>query len=95
MHELNANADVHGKPTSYFTISSWSYETVLRPDRLPFCPAVPSTLCDDGRTTGILVQLPLPGHINEQKVLDLILPDKVGDTRQHKIVACLAQEQPQ
>lgn len=29
--------------------------------------------------TGILVQLPLPGHIHEQKVLDTILPDKDVD----------------
>jgi 5,10-methylene-tetrahydrofolate dehydrogenase/methenyl tetrahydrofolate cyclohydrolase len=28
---------------------------------------------------GILVQLPLPGHIHEQKVLDTILPDKDVD----------------
>ena len=33
----------------------------------------------DPKVHGILVQLPLPGHIHEQKVLDTILPDKDVD----------------
>lgn len=33
----------------------------------------------DPAVHGILVQLPLPGHIHEQKVLDTILPDKDVD----------------
>ena len=33
----------------------------------------------DGRINGILVQLPLPKHISEQKILDTIHPDKDAD----------------
>lgn len=37
------------------------------------------TLNDDPKVHGILVQLPLPGHISEQRVLEKISPDKDAD----------------
>ncbi len=41
--------------------------------------ALVSNLNDDEAVHGILVQLPLPKHINESKVLDLIKPEKDVD----------------
>jgi 5,10-methylene-tetrahydrofolate dehydrogenase/methenyl tetrahydrofolate cyclohydrolase len=49
----------------------------------PFFAPSPHPPLYDFRLAGILVQLPLPGHINEQKVLDLILPDKVRTHLNH------------
>jgi methylenetetrahydrofolate dehydrogenase (NADP+)/methenyltetrahydrofolate cyclohydrolase len=37
------------------------------------------TFNDDSRIHGILVQLPLPGHLSEQKVIEAILPAKDVD----------------
>ena len=36
-------------------------------------------LNDDNRVDGILVQLPLPQHIDEQKILETIAPEKDVD----------------
>ena len=37
------------------------------------------TLNEDAAVDGILVQLPLPGHIDEEKVIDAICPEKDVD----------------
>ena len=41
--------------------------------------ALIDTLNSDPRASGILVQLPLPGHINESLVLEAVSPDKDVD----------------
>ena len=41
--------------------------------------AVIESLNNDGSVHGILVQLPLPAHIDEMKILDLIAPEKDVD----------------
>jgi methylenetetrahydrofolate dehydrogenase (NADP+)/methenyltetrahydrofolate cyclohydrolase len=53
------------------------------------------TLNDDTEIDGILVQLPLPGHINPETVIERILPDKDVDGFHPYNVGCLALRVPQ
>lgn len=48
----------------------------------------------DPEIDGILVQLPLPAHINSNRVLDHILPDKDVDGFHPYNIGCLAQGRP-
>ena len=50
-------------------------ETILENDLLNLI----KNLNSDDKVNGILVQLPLPQHINEQKILDSISPNKDAD----------------
>eukprot|EP00347_Sterkiella_histriomuscorum_P013156 403365797 len=52
-------------------------------------------LQDNPIVSGILVQLPLPGHINEAKVLDVISPDKDVDGLSPYNIGCLALKKRQ
>ncbi|QDU82232.1 Tetrahydrofolate dehydrogenase/cyclohydrolase [Polystyrenella longa] len=49
---------------------------------------------DDSSVHGILVQLPLPGHIEEQRVLDAVTPLKDVDCFHPENVGLLAQGRP-
>lgn len=51
-------------------------------------------LNSDPEVSGILVQLPLPGHIDDQKVLDLIDPGKDVDAFHPTNVGLLSQGRP-
>ena len=53
------------------------------------------TLNDDAEIDGILVQLPLPGHINPETVIERIHPDKDVDGFHPYNVGCLALRVPQ
>ena len=53
---------------------AWPYRRRL----LLLFPQVVAAYNADPAVHGILVQLPLPKHINEQKVLDAISIEKVG-----------------
>lgn len=53
------------------------------------------TLNDDAGIDGILVQLPLPGHINPETVIERIHPDKDVDGFHPYNVGCLALRVPQ
>ena len=53
------------------------------------------TLNDDAGIDGILVQLPLPGHINSETVIERIHPDKDVDGFHPYNVGCLALRVPQ
>ncbi|MBR6327164.1 MAG: bifunctional methylenetetrahydrofolate dehydrogenase/methenyltetrahydrofolate cyclohydrolase FolD [Lachnospiraceae bacterium] len=52
------------------------------------------TLNERPEVDGILVQLPLPGHINEQIVLDRIVPGKEVDGFHPQNVGCLSIGKP-
>ncbi|MFZ9035552.1 MAG: bifunctional methylenetetrahydrofolate dehydrogenase/methenyltetrahydrofolate cyclohydrolase FolD [Francisellaceae bacterium] len=53
-----------------------------------------STLNDDENIDGILVQLPLPKHINSEKILESIRPDKDVDGFHPYNIGRLAQKNP-
>jgi len=53
------------------------------------------TLNDDAGIDGILVQLPLPGHINPETVIERIHPDKDVDGFHPYNIGCLALRVPQ
>jgi len=53
------------------------------------------TLNDDAEIDGILVQLPLPGHINSEIVIERISPDKDVDGFHPYNIGCLALRIPQ
>lgn len=57
--------------TSHFTLD-------LLPCFLPCAPQVVADYNADPNVHGILVQLPLPKHINEQRVLDAISIEKAS-----------------
>ena len=56
--------------------------------------ALIAQLNEDRSTSGILCQLPLPGHIAEQKVLDAISPAKDVDAFHPENVGLIAQGRP-
>ncbi len=56
--------------------------------------ALVSRLNADPSIHGILVQLPLPGHINESRVLDLIAPAKDVDAFHPENVGLMSQGRP-
>lgn len=49
---------------------------------------------EDSNTTGILVQMPLPKHIESQKVIELISPNKDVDGFHPHNLGCLMQRKP-
>jgi methylenetetrahydrofolate dehydrogenase (NADP+)/methenyltetrahydrofolate cyclohydrolase len=53
-----------------------------------------SRLNEDARVHGILVQLPLPKHIDPDRVIDLVAPDKDVDGFGPRSVAALAMGRP-
>jgi len=53
------------------------------------------TLNEDAEIDGILVQLPLPGHINSETVIERISPDKDVDGFHPYNIGCLALRIPQ
>ncbi len=53
------------------------------------------TLNDDAEIDGILVQLPLPGHIDSETIIERIHPDKDVDGFHPYNVGCLALRIPQ
>jgi methylenetetrahydrofolate dehydrogenase (NADP+)/methenyltetrahydrofolate cyclohydrolase len=53
-----------------------------------------SRLNEDARVHGILVQLPLPKHIDPDRVVDLVAPDKDVDGFGPRSVAALAMGRP-
>ncbi len=56
--------------------------------------ALVSRLNTDAAIHGILVQLPLPGHINESQVLDLVAPAKDVDAFHPENVGLMSQGRP-
>lgn len=57
--------------------------------------ALIDTLNDDAEIDGILVQLPLPGHISSETVIERISPDKDVDGFHPYNIGCLALRIPQ
>jgi len=74
-------------------IKSMVYHIESTIDQDELC-AVIDRLNDDVAVDGILVQLPLPSHINEKKIIEMITPDKdvdgFGKLTHHKPCTALA-----
>lgn len=66
------------KAAEYVGIKSLSFHLPTSSEENDVADLIKSLALDKG-VDGILVQLPLPKHINEQKILDLIPPEKDVD----------------
>lgn len=76
------------KACEFIGISSLSYELPEETTQEQLLELI-AKLNADKAVNGILVQLPLPGHMCEEKILDAILPEKDVDGFHPQNVGCL------
>ncbi len=76
------------KACEYIGISSLAYELPEETSQEELLSII-DRLNADSQVNGILVQLPLPKHMNEEQILDAILPEKDVDGFHPQNVGCL------
>lgn len=81
------------KGCEYIGINSLSYELEENTTEEQLLELI-DTLNKDNKVNGILVQLPLPSHINEDKVIKAISPAKDVDGFHPQSVGALSIDQP-